>query len=561
MRLFDEHKKRKISLLDGIWDFASDEENAGENEQWYKKFPETSIKVAVPSCINNRLGYINFQDVAWYKKDFFASGAITVKFHAVTEYAKVYLDGKYIGDHYGGFTSFEFDTVVESGMHTLVVRVDPRSTEDTIPLWAVDWHHYCGIIRSVEVFEHKTVSIKAMQADYELSDSLTSADVKITATLKNHTAEKIEKSVQIEIDGTTVYNERVTVGDTEEICARVKLDNVRLWDVGKPELYTVTVSTDDDDLTDRIGFRRIEVDGKRILLNKKPIKITGVNRHEEHPEWGFAMPAQLNAKDVDILKDLNVNAVRGSHYPNSHLFVDMCDAEGILFWSEIPMWGFQKESLARDLVTERGLVMHKEMVNQYRNHPSIIIWGMHNEVATDSQEGRAITEQFVNCVRSLDPSRLITYATDKVQRDVCLDLVDFISLNQYVGWYGGEIKDWAGSIAKTKNRLKEMGVDNKPIVMSEFGTGAIFGNKTFEELRWSENYQVEFYRHTLDLFLNDEDISGVYLWQFSDIRSNPKWSLMRVRGFNNKGLVNEYRQPKLAYYTVKEIFEKQRSKE
>ena len=561
MRLFDEHKKRKISLLDGIWDFASDEKNIGENEQWYKKFPENSIKVSVPSCINNRLGYINFQDVAWYKKDFFASGAITVKFHAVTEYAKVYLDGKYLGDHYGGFTSFEFDTVVESGMHTLVVRVDPRSTEDTIPLWAVDWHHYCGIIRSVEVFEHKTVSIKAMQADYELSDSLTSADVKITATLKNHTAEKIEKSVQIEIDGTTVYNERVTVGDTEEICARVKLDNVRLWDVGRPELYTVTVSTDDDDLTDRIGFRRIEVNGKRILLNKKPIKIMGVNRHEEHPEWGFAMPAQLNAKDVDILKDLNVNAVRGSHYPNSHLFVDMCDAEGILFWSEIPMWGFQKESLARELVIKRGLAMHKEMVNQYRNHPSIIIWGMHNEVATDSQEGRAITEQFVNCVRSLDPSRLITYATDKVQRDVCLDLVDFISLNQYVGWYGGEIKDWAGSIAKTKNRLKEMGVDNKPIVMSEFGTGAIFGNKSFEELRWSENYQVEFYRHTLDLFLNDEDISGVYLWQFSDIRSNPKWSLMRVRGFNNKGLVNEYRQPKLAYYTVKEIFEKQRSKE
>ena len=561
MRLFDEHKKRKISLLDGIWDFSPDEENAGENEQWYKKFPENSIKVSVPSCINNRLGYINFQDVAWYKKDFFASGAITVKFHAVTEYAKVYLDGKYLGDHYGGFTSFEFDTMVESGVHTLVVRIDPRSTEDTIPLWAVDWHHYCGIIRSVEVFEHKTVSIKAMQADYELSDSLTSADVKITATLKNHTAEKIEKSVQIEIDGTTVYNERVTVGDTEEICARVKLDNVRLWDVGKPELYTVTVSTDDDDLTDRIGFRRIEVDGKRILLNKKPIKITGVNRHEEHPEWGFAMPAQLNAKDVDILKDLNVNAVRGSHYPNSHLFVDMCDAEGILFWSEIPMWGFQKESLAREIVTERGLVMHKEMVNQYRNHPSIIIWGMHNEVATDSQEGRAITEQFVNCVRSLDPSRLITYATDKVQRDVCLDLVDFISLNQYVGWYGGEIKDWAGSIAKTKNSLKEMGVDNKPIVMSEFGTGAIFGNKSFEELRWSENYQVEFYKHTLDLFLNDEDISGVYLWQFSDIRSNPKWSLMRVRGFNNKGLVNEYRQPKLAYYTVKEIFEKQRSKE
>ena len=100
-----------------------------------------------------------------------------------------------------------------------------------------------------------------------------------------------------------------------------------------------------------------------------------------------------------------------------------------------------------------------------------------------------------------------------------------------------------------------MRVDNKPVVMSEFGVGAMFGTKTFEELRWSENYQSEFYKHTLELFLNDDDISGVYLWQFSDIRSNAKWSLLRARSFNNKGLVNEYRLPKLAYYTVKEIFE------
>ena len=96
--------------------------------------------------------------------------------------------------------------------------------------------------------------------------------------------------------------------------------------------------------------------------------------------------------------------------------------------------------------------------------------------------------------------------------------------------------------------------------MSEFGVGAVFGTKTFEELRWSENYQVEFYKHTLNIFLNDEDISGVYLWQFTDIRSSAKWSLLRARSFNNKGLLNEYRQPKLAYYAVKEIFENERNK-
>ena len=88
----------------------------------------------------------------------------------MTEYARVYLDGEYLGEHYGGFTAFEFDKVVEAGRHTLIVMVDARSTEDTIPLWAVDWHHYCGIIRSVEVSEYKSVAIKSMRAEYELSD-------------------------------------------------------------------------------------------------------------------------------------------------------------------------------------------------------------------------------------------------------------------------------------------------------------------------------------------------------------------------------------------------------
>jgi len=560
MRLFDEHIKRKTYLLDGVWDFVTDEKHIGEDEKWYKNFPENSIKVNVPSCINNRFGYMSFQDVAWYKKDFYASGPITIKFNAVTEYAKVYLDGEYLGDHYGGFTAFEFDAKVDCGMHTLVVRVDSRSTEDTIPLWVVDWHHYCGIIRSVEVFEYKTAGIKSMQADYELSSDLKSADVKLNVAIKNYTSSEIVKDVKIDIDGAVVYSNTVTVGDTEEICASFRLDNIRLWDVYKPELYTVTVSTDDDDLIDRIGFRKMEVQGKKILLNNKPLKITGVNRHEEHPDWGFAMPDNLNSKDMDILKDLNVNAVRGSHYPNTKFFVDMCDAEGILFWSEIPMWGFEKESLARELVIQRGINMHTEMVNQYRNHPCIVIWGMHNEVATDSEEGREITKKFINHVKSMDSSRLITYATNRVLKDDCHDLVDFISVNQYVGWYEGDIKDWADFMVDMKRYLKEKGVDNKPVIMSEFGVGAMFGTKTFEELRWSENYQVEFYTHTLDIFLNDEDISGVYLWQFSDIRSNAKWSLLRARSFNNKGLVNEYRLPKLAYYAVKEIFTNERNK-
>lgn len=560
MRFFDEHIKRKTFSLDGMWDFITDESDNGEKEEWYKNFPENSFKVTVPACINNRFGYMEFQSIAWYKKEFYADGAITIKFDAVTEYAKVYLDGEYLGDHYGGFSAFEFDKVVDKGMHTLVVRIDSRSTEDTIPLWGVDWHHYCGIIRSVEVSFYPTTAIKTMRAEYKLSEDLNSADLKIYVNLVNLYGQACSKNLKLDIDGEVIYNEEITVTDKKEICVEANLKNIRLWDIYKGELYTLTAQTDDDDLIDKIGFRKIEVNGKDILLNNKKIKITGVNRHEEHPDWGFAMPALLNAKDMDLLKNLAVNAVRGSHYPNTQLFVDMCDNEGILFWSEIPMWGFPKESVARELVIERGKTMHTEMVNQYYNHPSIVIWGMHNEIATDSTEGYEITKTFVNHVKSLDNSRLVTYATNRILTDDCLDLIDFISINQYVGWYEGDIEDWSAFMVDLKKYLKEKKVDNKPVIMSEFGVGAVFGTKTFEELRWSENYQVEFYKHTLDIFLNDEDISGVYLWQFTDIRSSAKWSLLRARSFNNKGLLNEYRQPKLAYYAVKEIFENERNK-
>ena len=122
-------------------------------------------------------------------------------------------------------------------------------------------------------------------------------------------------------------------------------------------------------------------------------------------------------------------------------------------------------------------------------------------------------------------------------KDEAFPYVDVISVNQYTGWYEGELNEWADFVSGMKTRLKEIGMDSKPVLFSEFGVGAMFGCKTFDGLRWTENYQQEYYDHTINLFLSDEDLSGVYLWQFSDIRSNAKWSMVRVRSFNNKGIV------------------------
>lgn len=557
-RLFKEHVKRKVFSLDGVWEFKTDVTHVGETEKWYENFPKDGVmQVAVPSCINNRLEMFEYQDVCWYKKNFQTdAGMILVQFGAVSEYVKVYLDGKYLGDHYGGFTAFEFPADVQAGEHMLVVMVDARSTEDTIPLYEVDWHHYCGIIRSVEVTVLSDIYIHGMTARYELSEDYKDVDLHIQVELKNYREKEEFSKVKVWLEDKVIYEGSHSIQGESVFSVDYHLENVRLWNILESELYTIKIETEEDDLIDKVGFRKIEIDGKKMLLNGKSFKIHGVNRHEEHPDWGFAVPLSIMQRDMDILKNLNVNMIRGSHYPNSKYFLDMCDEEGILFWSEIPMWGFGEESVKRPLVIERGLAMHEEMINQYFNHPSIVIWGLHNEIATDTQAGYDITKTFAEKVRSMDNSRLVTYASNRILKDECLDLIDFISVNQYVGWYEGEICDWADFLVQMKAYLKEKGVDHKPVLMSEFGVGAMFGHKNFEGLRWSENYQVNFYDHTINMFLKDDDLCGVLLWQFSDIRSNAKWSLLRARSFNNKGLVNEYRHPKLAYYKVKELFER-----
>ena len=557
-RAFLEHVKRKTFLLDGIWEFVTDSQDIGEKEEWYKNFPTDGVmETAVPSCINTRLGMMEYFGVCWYKKTFSAdAGDIQITFGSVSEYAKVYLDGEYLGDHYGGFTAFSFNAKVSAGEHTLVVRVDSKPTEDTIPLYRVDWYHYCGIMRSVEVTILPDILIENVFFRYDLSDDLKDAKLKITASLLNISGNSDSCNLKISLDGALLHEAKYDVADRLDVTINADISDVRLWDIGKGELYTLKLETETDDLIDRVGFRKIETRGKEILLNGKRVVMKGVNRHEDHPDWGFALPFHLMQRDMDILKDLGVNSVRGSHYPNNKYFVDMCDKEGILFWSEIPMWGFHEEDMVRPLVIERGVNMHKEMVTQYFNHPSIVLWGLMNECATDTDAGVSLLKTFADTIRSMDSSRLITFATNRVMKDEALSHVDVIGINQYTGWYEGNIEDWDEWVLNMKAHLKEIGMDNKPVFFSEFGVGAMFGVKTFDGLRWTENYQERYYDYTLKLFLSDPDLSGVYLWQFSDIRSNAVRDMTRVRSFNNKGIVNEYREPKLAYYKTKELFHK-----
>lgn len=554
--IFSEHCLRKTTSLNGEWQFCVDKDDVGKTEEWYKNFPQNASYINVPSCWNNELGLYLYIGKAWYKKEFEVESDCYLQFTfaAVSGQAEVYLDGELLGEHYGGWLAFSLGRFVKSGKHNFVVMVDDTPNElDTFPLKKVDWRHLGGIFRGAEISEFTEPFIKNARIEYTLSDDLTSAVITPKILVENPFGGEYETTLSFVLEGKTLKKEKVKITESGIYQMNgITLNDINLWDINDGNLYNAKVILGNDDICERIGFRKVEVKGIDVYLNGKKVFLKGANRHELHPDHGFAVPAVISKRDVDIAKDMNCNFIRMSHYPQSQAFVDYLDREGICAWSEIPMWQFTEKSLANDLVKERARKLYSEMVEQYYNHPSIIIWGLHNEVQTDTQAGYEFTKMASQYVRGLDASRLISFASDRFLRDISFEFADIVALNNYFGWYYGEESDWEGFIKGFRKSLNERGFGDKPVMMSEFGVPAMINNSSFEKEKWSMQYQAEYIERVINLCAEEECVCGSAVWVLFDFQSDN--DLMKARGFNNKGLLNEYRKPKMAYYTVKELY-------
>lgn len=566
-RAFDEHIVREVATLGGGWRFAIDPDDVGERDEWYKNLPSGDT-VAVPTLWNNEIGLLQYEGAGWYERKFYAKGGtVRFVFESVMTAADVWLDGNKLGSHYGGFTAFDFIVHdVAAGEHTLTVRADSRFTAQSIPQKRVDWYNYGGIAREVSIEYLDGVCILNNRVEYTLSDDLCDATVRATLLLCNADAEERSTPVTVTVGDVQIDCGVVTLGAKEERILTSKdvvIKNVALWSCENPNLYSVAAKTETDDLCDRIGFRKIEVKNGKLLLNGKRIELRGVNRHEDYPGLGFAFPKNLMKRDLDILFDLGCNTVRGSHYPNAKYFVDLLDESGMLFWSEIPIWGcgFSEEAIGDPIVVARGLEMHREMIRDYYNHPCIIIWGMHNEIPSDTQNAYEMTKCYHQFLRENGGNRLITHASNHPMDDICFEFSDILSLNMYYGWYDqqktGLAPDWEGFLENFRARREALGMTHKPVIMSEFGAGALYGYRNaFDSVFWTEEYQRDILSHCLTLFHNDPMIEGIYIWQFCNIRTSAGIAWRdRARCFNNKGILDEYRNPKLAYFEVKKLFE------
>ncbi len=558
-RFFDEHELRRVISLDGTWKFKTDKADEGEAQGIYRE-ALCGESVTVPSIWNTDISLLEYEGVCWYEKCFlFEGGTLRLNFGAVMTYAKVYLDGEYLGDHYGGFCRFDFiKTGVEAGYHRLTVRVDNRFDAKSIPQKMVDWYHYGGITRSVEAETLSGITILNNRFDYTLSKD--GAKCRATLELYNADGKELTDEVKIYLDGKEVAKIKATLSPAERKTLSTDeffLDGVKLWSPEAPNLYSLRAESSSDDLNDRVGFRHVEVKGCKVYLNGEEIRFLGVNRHEENTDFGMAFPPALMKRDIDIITGANCNAIRGSHYPNNPIFLDMLDERGVMFWSEIPMWGvgFSTETLGDPDVVARGLAMHKEMVKEYYNHPSIVIWGMHNEINSDTNEAYALTKTYYEYLKAEGGNRIVTFASHMPLRDICLEFCDIICINAYYGWYNLDVT-WEEFLNEFNERRIKLGYADKPVVISEFGAAAIFGHHTFDNLLWTEEYQAKLLSDCISLFHSRDEMVGSFIWQYSDIRTSKELGLNRARSYNNKGIVNEYRRPKLAYGAVRDVYGK-----
>ena len=573
LRLFKTHEVRTCTELEGIWDFTME-----GNEKQYR--------MMVPGCIEQHPDFLDKRGIGCYtrKIEVAQDGNLRFEFKGVSHTADVYLDNEKLVHHYNAFTPFSVIAKnVQTGVHELKVYVDNRFTPESALHVPNDYYTYGGITRPVAVEQLKDVYIKNVQFE-PVHQEMGGWKARIRVVLSNISKEKHSVSLRAVLTPDCLYEENgtrmnflakqmgevknieelsccktITAGE-ELVCeTEVFFDGIQSWSSKYPNLYLFKLvlsmsGRPEDDYIDRVGFREVRIEGKDILVNGEKIYLKGFNRHEDYATVGCAIPLQLMVQDMDLMQEMNANAVRTCHYPNDERFLDLCNERGMYVWEESHARGFGLERMQNPNFDVQCRDCIDEMIGNHFNHPSIIIWGILNECASETEEGREKYARQYAQIRNLDSSRPTTSATCRHLKDICLDLPDIVSFNMYSGWY----KDV--SIEETNEReldwIRQSGGNGKPVIVSEFGAAAIYGFRDRAHCKWSEERQADIIRENLEVYMKNESICGVFVWQFADCRvTEQEWFATRARCHNNKGVVDEYRRPKLAFDTIKEMFQ------
>ncbi len=538
-----------IIPLSGVWRFQVDSQGIGLKEEWhtFEYFANNwnrTKEVGVPHNWNAMPGLERYEGVVWYFKELrrpppgdLVNKECILQFKGVNYYATVWWNGRKLGSHEGGFLPFAFSvplTWIEA-TNVISVRVENIRKPDRIPAMAFDWFNWGGIHRAVQLcfygphrIQYALIETTSLEKDF----ALLRVKCRVTAAQSLHW-QVFDGQEQIAWGKETLRG----INDT----FRIKIPNPKVWDIGKPFLYefVAKLSNSQEEFRAKFGIRTIAAKGTQIILNGHPLKLQGVNLHEEQMPFGRCQLPPMRAKDVRNIRALGFNAIRSAHYPHDEALPQICDELGMVLLEEVPV--YWDCDFANPKVFRLVAKMLRDLVHRDYNHPSVIMWSCGNEIPIERPECDRFMRRAMDWVRRLDTSRIVFYVGMRLTCDTTRKHADVNAVNEYFGWYYLTTKVLSYFLDVTYYTNPKT-----PWIITEFGADAKrgFRDKVTDPAKFSEDKQAAMIAHTIRILNSKPYVAGWFIWIYRDFRSPFRMNQYQ-QGFNRKGIVSESNEKKL----------------
>ena len=523
------------------------------------------------------------RSASWYKKDLNISNIVSGQFYqlyfeGVNIESEVYVNGKKVGEHTGGYIGFSVDItdVISAGNNEVLVRADNTYNPEVIPSQKSDFFIFGGITRDVWLETLPAQHFSNLKITTP-NVSNTSADLNATVAVINSDADTKVKAALIDAEGKEIKSSEFNVVNNSAEINFKEIKNLKLWDTDNPNLYTLNIqllnnNEVNDEFSEKVGFRWFEFkDYGAFYLNGKRLLLRGTHRHEEHAGVGAAMSNEQHRADMELIKDMGTNFVRLAHYPQDPEVYKACDELGLLVWDELP---WCRGGLGNDAWKLNTKKMLKEIIEQNYNHPSVILWSLGNEIywLPDFEDGdnreniNLYLKELNDYAHELDPTRKT--AIRKYYEGA--DIVDVFSPSIWSGWYSGSYKSYQKAMDQYKaeyphflhaeyggsshlGRHTENPITGEGKIQSDGWEEAIVQTDVANIAQigdWSENYIVDLFDWHLRISENDSTFVGNVQWAFKDF-GTPLRPENAIPYMNQKGLVDRAGNPKDAFYVFK----------
>lgn len=550
--------------------------------------------ITIPHCYNSIDNeFKDYRGDVWYSKKFYYKSekdkVAMLTFEGSFHLTNVWIDNKHLGENAEGYLPFSYDiSYLEEGEHLLLIKVNNNTSLHTIPLRLYDehkagWYYYSGI--------HKSIYVEYLPASYVFK--LTCIPLyrdnswynEMSLLLRNtcNSKNKLDYSVDIyDCNKNIVYSYKDAVNfsrgeSINGIKKTIPIDNPILYSADTPNLYKLVLKTEDEECTASFGLRIVGKNRGKITINNQEIFLKGICRHEDNGVVGLVEDREVIDKELEIIKDLNANFVRLAHYPHSKFTMDLTDSKGLYAWSEVPLYqagnyltqdkyvrglfSYIKAHIntnkARDnellITTAQSLL---KLIERDINHPSIITWGVGNEIwSVNPANGRALS-WLRDLVLSYDNSRAVNFAamcmpgiTERYESS--FEHMDWLCINEYYGWYYGKPED----VSKLAELLTSKYPD-KPLVITETGSDtkyALRDSNIPPINKYSEEYQSYMIKTQWNSLKDNPLFCGFTIWLLKDFAC-PQYSEDNIVPLvNAKGLMDKDYNIKDSYYVYKDI--------